>query len=68
MNDAPGIPPTSPMPEMGGQSKSRRNLIIVVVVVALLILCCCCLAIGLIGWSCGDLFLGTASECAPLFP
>lgn len=68
MNDASGIPPTTPMPETGGQSSQRRNLIIVVVAVALLFLCCCCVAVGLVGWSCGDMLLGTATECAPLFP
>jgi hypothetical protein len=48
-------------------ARSNRNTIIAIVV-AILLLCCCCLVIAIpVLWSCGDMLLGTATECAPLF-
>jgi hypothetical protein len=54
---------SAPAPQTGG-----RNNMLIAVVVGVLVLCCCCVVISLpILWSCGDMLLGTAAECAPLF-
>lgn len=46
----------------------KKNNTMIIVVVAVLVLCCCCLAVAVpVLWSCGDMFMGTAAECAPLF-
>jgi hypothetical protein len=59
MSNQMGVPPA----QTGG-----RNNMLIAVVVGVLVLCCCCVVVSLpILWSCGDMFLGTAVECAPLF-
>ena len=66
MTDSLSTPP-SEVPASG--SNNRRRNIIIAVVVGLLVLCCCCLLILLpLAWSCGDVLMGIASECSPLFP
>lgn len=59
MSNQVGAPPA----QTGG-----RNNTLIIIVVAVLVLCCCCVLVSLpVLWSCGDLLMGTATECAPLF-
>lgn len=50
---------TSPQP-----SSNRNRNIIIGVVVGVLLCCCCLLALGVVGWACGDWLLGAASGCS----
>jgi len=66
MTDSMDMPAAVPA---GGSNNTRRNTIIAVVVGAVLLCCCCLLAVGLaLAWSCGDVLMGIANECSPLFP
>ncbi len=50
----------------GGQGSQRT--LVVIVVALLVVMCCCAAVVAPIAWSCGDVFMGTASECSPLLP
>ncbi len=50
----------------GGQGSQRT--LVVIVVTLLVVMCCCAAVVAPIAWSCGDVFMGTASECSPLLP
>jgi len=55
VNNQMGMPAATP-------KKNNTTLIIIVIVV--LVLCCCCLAIAsVLGWYCGDYFMGAAPGC-----
>jgi hypothetical protein len=60
MSNQMGVPPAP----TGG----RNNTMVIAIVVGVLVLCCCCVVVALpVLWSCGDMLMGTAAECAPLF-
>jgi hypothetical protein len=59
---------SNPMDAPPAQTGGRNNNMIIAIVVGVLVLCCCCVVIAVPAlWSCGDLIMGTATQCAPLF-
>jgi len=62
MTDQMGTPPPA------GAPTNRRNIMIWVVVGAIVLCCCGVVAVGVpLAWSCGDMLMGVATECSPLF-
>ena len=60
MSNQMGMPPAPAAP--------KKNNTTLIIVIAVVVLCCCCVAVALpVAWSCGDMILGTAASCAPLF-